>query len=168
MVRADAAATLGATGDHRATRHLIRGLDDKEVFVRVAAARALGNLGDASAEAPLRKAAWRAGHGAWLQSEANGALEQLGLERQRRRPAILAWVAGVGVIAASLVLVPVLGVVALVGLLAGAAVILGYSLLGMGGRTGPGPAGPGAYYTEGGDRDVFDDSPGDLGGDGGA
>ena len=168
MVRADAAAALGATGDHRATDHLIRALEDKEVFVRVAAARALGSLGDASAEAPLRKAAWRAGRGAWLQREANDALEQLGLERPRRPPAILAWVAGVVVIAASLALVPVVGLVALAGLLAGAGIILAFALRGMGDRAGPGPSGPGAYYTEGGDRDVFDDSPGDLGGDGGA
>jgi Flp pilus assembly protein TadB len=140
---------LGATGDRRATPHLVHALQDEEVFVQVAAARALGQLGDPSAEVPLRKAAWRSGRGAWLQREARTALDQLGVKSPVRRPPILAWVVGVAVTVASLALVPVVGVVALVGLLAGAGIILGYSLRGMGSRTGPGPTGPGAYYTEG-------------------
>ena len=166
MVRADAASALGATGDHRATPHLIGALGDEEVFVRVAAAQALGKLGDPSAEAPLRKAAWRAGRGALLQRAAHDALEELGVERRRRRrgPAIMGWLAGIVVIAASLALVPVVGLVALAGLLVGAAIILVYSLREMGSRTGPGPEGPGAYYTE---DDVPGVSVGDSGGNGG-
>jgi HEAT repeat protein len=51
--RVRAIVALGLIGDRRATPVLVKGLDDKNGWVRVAAANAVGDLGDPSAVAPL-------------------------------------------------------------------------------------------------------------------
>jgi hypothetical protein len=96
--------------------------------VRAAAARALGNLGDQSAVVPLYELASDATTEDWVRQVALNSLELLGFERRGDDgpPAILAWMAGVGVIAASLLLASAIGALAIVGLLAGAAIIVAY------------------------------------------
>jgi HEAT repeat protein len=75
-VRARACHALGALGDPRTARHLVRALEDPAWPVRAMAAKALGRLGHGEAVEPLaralRDAEW------WVRSNAARALRGLG------------------------------------------------------------------------------------------
>jgi hypothetical protein len=96
--------------------------------VQVAAAWSLGELGDPGAVVPLYEVASDSSLDAGLRRTATGSLERLGFKRREDSgpPAILAWVAGLVVIAGSLWLATVIGPVAIVPLLAGMAIIVAY------------------------------------------
>ena len=112
----------------RALRHLIRALRDDALTVRVAAAGALGELGDPGAVVPLYEVASDASLDGGLRRVATHALEALGFQRREETgpPAILAWVLGLVVIAGSLWLATSIGPLAIPLLLAGMAMIVAY------------------------------------------
>jgi HEAT repeat protein len=96
--------------------------------VQLAAARALGKVGNPSAVMPLYEVAGDPAKDQALRRVATRSLEQLGFERREDDgpPAILAWVAGLATIVGSLVLATVIGQWALVPLLGGVALIVAY------------------------------------------